>query len=268
MSYILDALIKAERERSVEQVPTLSTVHNTHETPRNRSWIVIAGVMIILAAGLGFLLYMWNSNNRSVAEAPVYAEPQQDTGISERGSASIAASAESASATYLAPQPGSIASNDLPVRKPETERMPSGISPSTKAETGPSRIPDEEIQSASLQNQTILQQDTPLSEEPLATGDARQASGTPSIDNGLPNSSLPPSDIPANTFVLREAMESMNISILQYAENPTDRLVFINGRKYIEGDYIDRLYLIESITRDGAVLRYEGAQAFLKPATN
>ena len=41
-------------------------------------------------------------------------------------------------------------------------------------------------------------------------------------------------------------------------------MIFINGRKYTEGDYVEGRYLIESITPDGAVLNYQGARATLK----
>jgi len=268
MSYILDALKKAERERGITQVPTLSTVHDTHETRRSRSWIVPTALIAILAVGLGFLLYMWNSGNRPTTESPEYAGRQYDAGLTAPGSASVRASAESASATDQPDQPENFASDNLPVRKAETERMHPGISTATTAAADIPRIPNEEIQSVSLPDQTIPQADTLMSEEPFPTSDDRQVSTTTSIDNEMPDSIPAPSDIPARTTVLQEAMESMDISILLYAENAADRLVFINGRKYVEGDYIDGRYLVESITQDGAVLRYEGEQAVLKPATN
>ena len=63
-------------------------------------------------------------------------------------------------------------------------------------------------------------------------------------------------------------MKDMSISILLYAENPSDRMVFINGRKYVEGDYVDGQYLLERITSDGVVLNYQGEQVTLKPKTD
>jgi len=57
----------------------------------------------------------------------------------------------------------------------------------------------------------------------------------------------------------------MNLSVLLYSDTPADRIVFINGRKYGEGDHIDGKYLIESITLEGAVLSYQGERAVLRP---
>ena len=46
MSYILDALKKAEQERGIAQVPTLSTVHEVAPGPRIRQWIIPGGLVL------------------------------------------------------------------------------------------------------------------------------------------------------------------------------------------------------------------------------
>ena len=56
----------------------------------------------------------------------------------------------------------------------------------------------------------------------------------------------------------------MTISILMYAEAEAERRVYINGRKYVEGDYVDDLYLVEKITLEGVVLNYQGERALLR----
>ncbi len=63
---------------------------------------------------------------------------------------------------------------------------------------------------------------------------------------------------------MKEAMKAMTISILSYAEAPSDRRVFINGRKYMEGDYIDERYLVESITLEGVILSCDGERSLLR----
>jgi hypothetical protein len=42
-------------------------------------------------------------------------------------------------------------------------------------------------------------------------------------------------------------------------------MVFINGRKYVEGEKIDGKYLLERITEDGATLAYQGQRLRLVP---
>ncbi len=58
MSYILDALKKSERERSLGAVPTLETVHDFSTTPRKRpGFRILALALVILFALLGAGIY-------------------------------------------------------------------------------------------------------------------------------------------------------------------------------------------------------------------
>jgi hypothetical protein len=45
-------------------------------------------------------------------------------------------------------------------------------------------------------------------------------------------------------------------------------MVFINGRKYVEGQAVDGQILLESITREGALLSQEGQRVLLRPKLN
>jgi hypothetical protein len=56
--------------------------------------------------------------------------------------------------------------------------------------------------------------------------------------------------------------------VLVYSDVPADRLVFIHGRKYVEGQVVDGGAVVEQITADGAVLRHEGRQIVLRPKLN
>jgi general secretion pathway protein B len=53
---------------------------------------------------------------------------------------------------------------------------------------------------------------------------------------------------------------SMDIHV--YSDQPDKRFVLINSRRYREGERLSEGPLVEAITREGAVLRYEG-QRFL-----
>ena len=57
----------------------------------------------------------------------------------------------------------------------------------------------------------------------------------------------------------------MMINIHVYSEASKDRFVFINGKKYLEGDYVDGQYLLEEITAEGAVLNHNGEKLILRP---
>lgn len=64
----------------------------------------------------------------------------------------------------------------------------------------------------------------------------------------------------------RTAIEKLKLEVLLYGDTPADRMVFINGRKYVEGQGLDAGVAIERITADGAVLAHEGQRFLLVPA--
>jgi hypothetical protein len=57
----------------------------------------------------------------------------------------------------------------------------------------------------------------------------------------------------------------MKLEVHVYSASPAARMVFINGRKYVEGEKIDGKYLLERITEDGATLAYQGQRLRLVP---
>jgi hypothetical protein len=71
--------------------------------------------------------------------------------------------------------------------------------------------------------------------------------------------------LPAKSPALQEAMAKMTLDVFVYTDVKADRLVVINGRRYVEGQYVDGLYLLEEITPQGAVLSYQGKHALLRP---
>jgi hypothetical protein len=65
--------------------------------------------------------------------------------------------------------------------------------------------------------------------------------------------------------MLHDAIGKMKLDILVYTDVPADRMVIISGQKYVVGPLVDGLYLLEGITREGAILSYLGERALLQP---
>ena len=61
-----------------------------------------------------------------------------------------------------------------------------------------------------------------------------------------------------------QAMPKLTLQFLVYSDVPTDRLVFINNQKYLEGQSIEGKVVVESITQDGAILSYQGKRFLLR----
>jgi hypothetical protein len=65
-----------------------------------------------------------------------------------------------------------------------------------------------------------------------------------------------------------QTLPRLTLDVLVYSEVPAERLVFINGRKYVEGQTLDGDAVVEQITPDGAVLQHQGKRIVLRPKLN
>ncbi len=72
--------------------------------------------------------------------------------------------------------------------------------------------------------------------------------------------------VPSNAGItaLTAGLPELTIDLHIFTDDPGKRAVFINGRRYTQGDSIVEGPRVEEITRDGAVLNYRG-QRFLLP---
>ena len=61
---------------------------------------------------------------------------------------------------------------------------------------------------------------------------------------------------------------ALALDVLVYSELPAERLVFINGRKYVEGQAVTGDVVVEQITPDGAILRRADQRIMLRPKLN
>jgi len=64
---------------------------------------------------------------------------------------------------------------------------------------------------------------------------------------------------------LREASAKLTLDVFVYTDVEADRMVIIGGRRYVKGQLVDGLYLLEDITPEGAVLSYQGERIVLRP---
>jgi general secretion pathway protein B len=62
---------------------------------------------------------------------------------------------------------------------------------------------------------------------------------------------------------LQGGVPEMHIDLHVYAANPQDRFVFVNKRKYREGETLQEGPRVEEITRDGVVLSQHGRRFVL-----
>jgi hypothetical protein len=58
------------------------------------------------------------------------------------------------------------------------------------------------------------------------------------------------------------------VQVVLYSDVPAERLVFIDGRRYAEGDKIDADTVVERITPDGAIVNRGGHRQMLTSGRN
>jgi general secretion pathway protein B len=87
-------------------------------------------------------------------------------------------------------------------------------------------------------------------EPPAATAPRRQAAKTTAA-----------ADLPEP---FREAVSELRLEALVLADSPKDRKVFINGRRYVEGDKLEDGILVERIIEEGAILSHGGHRFVLR----
>ncbi len=63
---------------------------------------------------------------------------------------------------------------------------------------------------------------------------------------------------------LREAVEKFKLEVLVWAADPRDRIVFLSGRKFVEGQTVDGKVVVEHIGEDSVTLAYQGQRVRVK----
>jgi general secretion pathway protein B len=256
MSYILDALKKAERERDVKQVPTLMAAHLPGTKYSRRSWVILGALAICAGTAIWLLLLLQRTMN-APKPSPMAGEYSP---VPKEPNSSLS---------------GATASSAMPAKPEipsEREAGPETVAPRAIVPAVPRNIPAAKtIDSERLQQMTewmaaasrqreddsednpppeMMNGIQPLARTPGRTAKAEMSAAEKSTDKPAP---------------LKEALNEMTLSILLYDEDKAGRMVFINGRKYVEGDLVESAYLLENITLEGAVLSYKGERALLRP---
>lgn len=249
MSFILDALRKAERDRQLGQPPSLTQMMRAPATlvperPRYRPWVLLA----VVVAMTGVLVAFW----RLPDPAP----------------------AGSAPGVAVAP-PG-----DLPT---------SGESPAAVTETATTTVPAREEDAAPavdgaeafLSLDDLLEAESPASAveapvpEAVASG-VREPAPPPAAPVPLPEpAAVEPAPVPMGDgpHLLREmppefrsSFPAIQIDVHVFDADPGRRWVLVQGRRYAEGDTLPQGARVEAITAEGTVLGWLD-QSILVPLT-
>jgi general secretion pathway protein B len=247
MSFILDALKKSENERQRQVGPSLADI--PHRRARaDRPWWAVA-VAALLVVNLGVLIVVLSRDrtgdtppaaqqqtmqNAASAAAPQTMQPQVVSPATPAATATLPPS--SPAVRSLADEAGV-----------DGELLPSdpGMDPSVAAA---GNVPE---------GPPVVRPISPPSVAPLANEPSFAARGRVPADEEI---------LPTLSTLIADGtnLPEMKLDIHVYSAKPAERFVFVNMRKYVEGQALSEGPVVERITTDGAILNQQGTR-FLLP---
>lgn len=270
MSFILDALRKSEHERQRTTGPALAEVPVAAPRPRSNVWAPIAiALLLVNLVVVGVWLLRKSASEPAAppaaASAAVNGTPEPaGAATSSPLNPSPAITAENP-ATAAVPPPAMLRPAEpltAPVRQgrnpleAETAASPPGLDPQMSAQAaavpgGPPAVTRAPARRGSVVYESLPDSATVGDDSSMPPAVAsRQPSGTGA---GLPSADqLAATGIPA-----------LNLDLHVYATVPAQRLVFINARKYREGETLQEGPVVSQITPAGVVLEYQGRSYLL-----
>lgn len=263
MSFILDALRKSEHERQRQTGPALAEVAVAAPRTRPNRWATAAiALLVVNLVAIGVLLLM-KARDEPVAgaadAAAVAAPAAAPEATASTPAATVAAPTARASLTQALPEP--------PVTAPPPMLRPAGSSPTAgtrnsleqEMSTGvPPMEPDAAVAAAA----------PPAG--PAAVAPARRGSvvyqslpeAEPAIAYASPQP--PTSDLPhADEMAARGAVPELRLELHVWSTKAQERFVFVNGRRYREGEATAEGATVEQITRDGVIMNMGGSRFLL-----
>ena len=239
MSFILDALRKSETERQNAQVPGIGdaplVVHQKH-VPR---WTV--GLIACLSVSLVVLGWFWLRDTGTDTGQEAAGLGASSTQTTTGGAVSPNQTAADGAASSARTTGGDTASSTpLPV---------------PIAAMAPVARPDGDVRDLSAEARQITVAPGPASTE----SPAAQAA----VEQAIPASLAAPMLTLAQYRASGGALPELNLELHVYSPAAAERFVFINSAKYVEGETLAEGPRLGAITRDGAVLVYQGRSLLL-----
>lgn len=265
MSFILDALRKSEHERQRQTGPALADVPVAQPKQRSNVWATAAiALLVVNLVAIGVLLL--RKASREPVAAPVATAPsgaQTPPPVTASPPAQVTLTQTAPAATRPAPavppmlQP---AAESEPVtqgsRSPLEDEVvtPSGAEPELVAQaSAPPSGPAAVTRTRARPGSVVYEQ---LPDEATLGGPQYQA---PAERPATSAANLPTAD----ELAAAGGAPALNLDLHVYSTNPAERMAFINGRKYREGDTLQEGAALRQITKDGVILEMNGRKFLL-----
>jgi len=260
MSFILDALRKSEHARQRQTGPGLAEVPIAPTKPRTNAWATAAIALLVvnlLAVGI-LLLRRAQKEDAAASTAPV----------------PVASTAPGPANPTLVASPPTVGTpvtqGAAPARAPIDEPAgPGGRNPLADEVGDASNAIEASSQSAAAavpagpravvrnggaqRGGSVVYAPVPEASDPPYSPPPEQ----PAVQQAAPQAAAMPD---ADEVSARGGVAALHLDLHVYVTQPQQRFIFVNSRKYKEGDTLAEGPLVEQITPDGAVLNFRGSR--------
>lgn len=254
MSFILDALKKSENERQRQIGPSLADVTVVRRHAERPWWAVAVAALLVINLGVLLVVLIRDGDAKPATPAPQAAPASQQQNYDDRRPPPPEErryQARPAPSQNYQPPVG----NDPSVRSLADEaggyEQPYANEPGNPNLNGAAAVPE---------GPPMVRQIEPPAVSPLPSGavfEARTAANAPrSYDEQLPTIN----DLTASGTNLPD----LHLDIHVHSQNPSERFVFVNMHKYLEGETLKEGPAVEKITNQGVILNQRGLR-FLLP---
>lgn len=259
MSYILDALRRAERERTLGQVPGSETLSVATVQPPGRDrrlLIVLASATAVLAAAVAITMVV--DRTRRTTPAPTQL-PQPRSG--QAVSAGTASAPESAGVTAAPDEAVPVFEDDAALASLDDIAAPFAARPAVAS--APVLLPAEPsaVDADTLGADVAGQAPESLSSPAVTSAYAEEATSVPP-SHTIESASLPKAppllrDMPP---AFRARFPALTLQVHVYDKAPEKRWVMIDNRRYRESGVLENGPTIVEITPDGVIFELQGEQ--------
>lgn len=243
MSLILDALRKSEHQRQRQAGPALVVVPESQASRRPAAWMLVLGALLLVNIVVLTAVLLTGRQPREAATAP----------------AATPAAATAPGQPVAAPAPrNTTAPVSLPPQPPRSDVRPLAAEVATPAPAPP---PARTVASGTRPTPGAVAADVPAASAPAAAASA-PAVPAAAVDPRAADDARLPRFL---DLVVRGELNvpHMHLDIHVFSADPGERFVFINMRRYNEGQATQEGPRIERIVRDGVVMDYQGQRFFL-----
>ena len=266
MSFILDALRKSEHARQRQTGPGLAEVPVAPTKPKTNVWATAAvALLVVNLLAVGILLLRRAQQDDAAASMAV---PTAAVAVASNplGPANPTLRAPPPPPTVGTPVTQSAAPARAPIDEPaepggrnpladEVGDASNGLEASSQAAAaavpaGPRAV----VKNGNVRRGgSVVYAPVPeASDLPYSPPPER-----PAVQEAAPRAAAMPN---ADEVAARGDVPALHLDLHVYATQPQQRFIFVNSRKYKEGDTLAEGPLVEQITPDGAVLNFRGSR--------